>query len=485
MPSRRLGRAGRRRNVRALPRWWFEAPRSPRVCDPGLVKQVKRGEPDAAWSGPLRDALIGADRLEVWDLNVRDRALVLAITGVADLDELVGHLHLDGRDSGTGCMCLGTFALVFYRTSMEVARLHLHHANTLDWQRGPWSGFAQLTEPSKDALATWFAARGLAAIQTELDDNRRRDAAIAPEVMRAMIERRRAALDEVADPPRRLARICRFLGENRSPWVEPNADAVNKRSAYQDLTQDEFFAALELLGDDPAGLLGAARMLFQRRGDALPAELRGKWNARLLEAVLEHGIDADKPHALMMLWTDESPEVLDFLRRVAAGTTGREMIGRDEEPGIRAGAMAALAAHPQRDEGLAEQARALLAATDCDRDREALEATLALLGDESRLRAEHFAAQSWTIASAALHAVMRCNGRNGLDLLVEHALENPLPGFANGAVGVAAHVTGQPWVKQYSWNGTRDPRYATGVEAVRGWWKEDGAAFVAKQRGEG
>jgi hypothetical protein len=186
-------------------------------------------------------------------------------------------------------------------------------------------------------------------------------------------------------------------------------------------------------------------------------------------AVLEHGVDADKPHALILLWDDDGADVVDLLRRVAGGVTGTAM-ARGKEPGIRAGAMVALAAHATPEEGLADQAPAMLATAKDARDRAALEAALALLGDEGSVRAEHFKAASWTIASAALRVVMRSGGRVGLDLLVEHALANPLPGFANGAVGVAAHVTGQAWVQQYSWGGTRDLRYATAVDAVRGWW---------------
>jgi hypothetical protein len=435
---------------------------------------------------PLLAKAEGADRLEVRRAGAAaPEPPLLRVEGAAEVASLVAAVGIDGRESGDGCMCIGTFVCSFWCGDYRVLAFTLHHMERIRWDVGPWAGDAELTEASKDAIADWFTARGVPELRAELDDMRQRDAREGEEAVRRR-ERRRATLDEMADPARRLARICRILGANRSPWTAPDQDAQLEVQVHQDLSPQEIFAAFEILGDDRAAMLGAARVLWHVRGRGLPKEPQGWWRARLVEVVLEDGLDEDKPHALMMLWDEPGDDVEYLLRRVVAGTAGREMAtrpGTDGEPGIRAGAAAALAAQRDADEWLLGWVRALRETAEDGRDQQALAATLAMLGETHLLEPALFRAASWTTASAAMKAVLRCGGREGLDLLIEHGLDHPLPGFANGVVGAVAHLAGRPWVQQYSWGGQRDPRYPTAVDAVRGWWREEGPAFVAARRG--
>jgi len=189
----------------------------------------------------------------------------------------------------------------------------------------------------------------------------------------------------------------------------------------------------------------------------------------------------NKDTVLRALGWEEDPRVGPFLRRVAEGKVGRELDrsrGRrsESEPGIRASAWLALA---RRGEDVRADAKGLLAAgaVEFAEDRAALEICLALLGDSGFIKAEHFKIESYTIGLAALEAIEKFEGREGMDVLVDAGMAHPWAAVSEEAVLVFQRLTGQEWFKD-----RENERPSWYEKDAKAWWKANREKFLEEHR---
>src|SRR5207245_1405450 len=224
--------------------------------------------------------------------------------------------------------------------------------------------------------------------------------------------------------------------------------------------------------DERGALLGAARLFFFEDFDErLPKKSRVDWAVRLAEIVLQHGYDRNKDIVLRYLGRCDESRVRTLLREVMLGKKGSEVKEADfDEPGVRAGAALSLALLREND--LKPEVAKLLAQSKCKADKAALQVTLALLGDHTQLRAEHFQLKSYTIGLGAIRAVEQFGGAHGLDLLIEKGLDHPWAHVRDEAELAVQRITGQKWPEDGRWN------------AIPAWWKAHGRAFVEQRRKE-
>jgi hypothetical protein len=83
---------------------------------------------------------------------------------------------------------------------------------------------------------------------------------------------------------------------------------------------------------------------------------------------------------------------------------------------------------------------------------------------------------AWPNGIAALQAIENFTGREGMGVLVEAWLDPPLSDVAQEAVLTVERIRGQRWCKN---KGRERPDWH--CEDVRRWWRQHGAAFVAKR----
>src|SRR6185503_16454617 len=147
--------------------------------------------------------------------------------------------------------------------------------------------------------------------------------------------------------------------------------------------------------------------------------------------------------------------------------------------GIRACARLALA--ERGDKAVGPEAEKLLAGGTVVRafDRAALEVCLALLGDPKYLKAEHFKLASFTVGHAALKAIERFGGREGMDILINAGLDHFFASVGEEAVLVVQRLTGERWFKE-----RENERPSWHTKEIKAWWKENRAKFLEKHRSQ-
>jgi hypothetical protein len=457
-------------------------------------------EDSGAWTGPLRTAIEGADRLEVRptvDLD-ESRPVLFELSDERALGELVGLIEIDAKRSVGVCACGGQYEIRFLRGGRELAGLRLKHLRSLWWPDGPWEGDACLTNAARKAFILWFETRGFPRFREELDAERERERRIAreeglflaafPKDARRVLRRARRGekgeafveeLTEKAGGPEPLAvAICRALGSSSETWFARTWKETAAISAFEQVDGDAFLAALETLSGEPEALAGAARLaFFERHIEKLPEAERDRWAARLAEIVLELCPRAGaKVIVLRRLGGERGAAVRELLRRAATGEFGTTAptAADDEEPGIVAGALLALGR--EGDEWARARATELLDGEHAPPDRAALELVLALLGEPERVQAAHFRFRSYSLGFAALEAIERAGGRKGMDALVEGGLAHPWALVANEAVRVFERLTDNDW-------SSRTSRQACSCsDDVRAWWKAHREEFLKSAR---
>jgi hypothetical protein len=279
------------------------------------------------------------------------------------------------------------------------------------------------------------------------------------------------------DPTALVTAVCRALGTRDEAWDERPAPVRVLVAAARGARPEAFARAVDRLREDPDGLLGAARLFF-REGlweAPLPRE-RARLASRLGLVALGDGRDDSKPIVLRGLGSLRGPESRLLLRDVVSGRSGREADASalGEEPGVRAGAVVALAHHG--DTGVRPAALELLTRPGRPAERAAAEVALALLGDMGRLSARHFALRSYTLGLAGIAAVERDRARHGLDLLVTAGLSHPYPDVVEDAIASIQRLTGLGF--QLADGSPLEAR----VAAVREWHGREGETFVRRQR---
>jgi WD40 repeat protein len=436
-----------------------------------VVKSLLPRHVDASdWVVSLRTAAANADRLVVHDLDFSGKGAQpdFEIEGAAKVRELLQIIHINPAESGFHCMCDGEYWIHLYSGDQEVAVLGYHHGRSLRWHKGSWKGDGLLTAAAQEALPAWFQRNGCSYLQDVRDRElaRRRQqieedqqfAAFFPENVRGLFlerdrdgpleneESRGKKIVEGMDNPEAVSiAVCRALGSVRMSWTTTTDKERRALAAVHLIDGRQFLAALERLQEDRGGLLGAARVFF-REGyhRKVPAEARIEWVLRLAKCVLNEGMDDDKPGLLRFLEKEQDPSIRSLLQDVFRGKVGKEIDRADafgEEPRLRAGA--ALSLVMMGDDSIKPEIEKLLPQTKDRPDAAALEICLALLGDPSHVRAEHFRLQSYSIGLAGLEAIERFKGKQGMEALVKGGIHHPWGHVNDEALLTFERITGR------------------------------------------
>jgi hypothetical protein len=284
---------------------------------------------------------------------------------------------------------------------------------------------------------------------------------------------------EVVGDPVTLAVITsRALGTCSDDWRRLNGRERIALHAVKSVSADAFAASLEGISDDQAALLGAARLYFSEDlGESLPEEKRLPWALKLAESVLNSSLDDQKPFAILDLNEFKNQAVDEFLTKIAEGEVGKEVAKKEDawndEPGIRATAYLALASRGNRN--FEDVAKSLMLKS-TEGDKAAYELSLALLGDSSYIKAEHFAVNSYVVGFAAIQAIERCQDAHALDILFSAGFEHSWAAVKNESVRAAQRITGHQWTQEG--NRVQDRAYA---DDARRWWKENRDAFLKER----
>lgn len=457
---------------------------------------------DGPWRKALDAATEGVDRLTV--TPTRSENPPVEIVGTEAIRTLISSISIYESESGFHCMCWGDFQIVMYRGKEKAADLSWHHGQSLRWNNGKWKGDALLDSASCLAIPKWFEARGfpamekarLAALERARREQEERDLFLSffPEVVRKRITNPgadgpdfekteeaagRLLVADMKDPVAAGTACFKALGAVDGSWTSTDSVERVVIAAAKEACKTSLLPALESIKEDPRGLKGAARILYRELGlKALPKENRTEWSIRLAKVTLTDGIDENKPTVLNDLTHLHDPAAQDLLREIAQGRVGRE-IQLDhrygEEPGLRAGACLELAR--SGDVSVKPLLEAHLKTPRITSDRAAAEVSLALLGDATALKLEHFKLNSYSIGLAGLEAIEKFGGREDMELLIKGGLDHPYAYVRMEAVLTAERITGQKW-----YMGERSERPDWHLDKVRAWWAKEGVAFVAARR---
>ena len=412
------------------------------------------------WTHSIRKAAAGADRLVVRDLDFRGegRKPDREIRGADKVRELFALIDIDAAGSGFHCMCDGDYWIYVYKGDQEVLTLGYHHGRSLRWHRGTWKGDGLLTAAAQEAIPRWFDQNGCAYLQQLRDHElarKTKDAQEAerfancfPEKVRGDVLRG-ASGQEVAkaigDGVVVTVSACRSLGGSEHTWTSTGPRERTALEAVLTVDGKDFLRGMEKLRDESTGLRGAARIFF-REGyhKKVPVEVRSEWVVKLATIVFADGLDDDKPSCLRFLANETDPAVKAQLVNVFRGKVGKEIDlekAYAQEPGLRAGA--ALGLVMMGDDTLRPEIERMLPQLKAKADVAALEVCLALLGDPSRIKAEHFRLQSYSIGLAGLKAVERYKGAHGMEALVKGGIHHPWGYVNDEALNTFERITGR------------------------------------------
>jgi hypothetical protein len=423
------------------------------------------------WSDPLSAAAANADRIVVRDVGFHEGKLQpdCEIRGSEKIQELLGLIDIDAANSGFHCMCDGNYWIHVYKGNEEVLILGYHHGRSLRWHGGTWHGDALLTGTSQEAVPAWFKQNGcaylqevrdqeLARLNEQLEENSR-FAGFFPEEVRALLLERddsgpggdgdvnlgRKIAHQMADGEAVTVAVCKALGSVKMTWTTTGEKERRALAAVHTVSGPEFLRGLEQLRDDPQGLCGAARVFFREGYHVkIPAEVRTPWVSRLAEAVLSRGLDEDKPSLLRFLWKERDPGTQSLLQDVFHGKVGTE-IDLDQafgqEPGLRTGAALALAV--RGDQSIKHEVELQRSNVKSKADEAALDVCLALMGDPTRLKAEHLRLQSYSIGLAGLTVIDRDDGKHTMEALVKGGIHHPWGYVNDEARRIFERITGR------------------------------------------
>jgi DNA-binding beta-propeller fold protein YncE len=412
------------------------------------------------WTLPLRAMAADADRLVVQDMNFHGEGQQpdCVIRGADKVRELFELIDIDPPNSGFHCMCDGEYWIYVYKGAQHVGTLGYHHGRSLRWHRGEWKGDGLLTDAAQEALPGWFQKNGCAYLQQLRDrevarqkkheEEEARFADCFPENVRGDVLRwspGRTVAEKMGDGVAVTVSVCRALGTSDHTWTSTSNKERLALEAVGTVDGKDFLAGLEKLRDDRTGLRGAARVFF-REGyhNKVPAEARTEWVVRLATAVFTDGLDDDKPSCLRFLTKERDPEIRSLLRDVFHGKVGKEIDltkAFGQEPGLRAGA--ALSLVLMGDDTIKPEIERMLPQATAKADIAALEVCLALLGDPSYIKTEHFLLQSYSIGLGGLKAIERYKGTHGMEALVKGGIQHPWGHVSDEALATFERITGK------------------------------------------
>jgi DNA-binding beta-propeller fold protein YncE len=393
------------------------------------------------WTQPFRTATAGADRIVVEDGKFE-------LTGESKVSELLDLIDIDVKNSGSHCLCDGDCDIRFYRGHKLLAFLSWHHGEAVRWRKGEWRGDAALTAKAQVAIPVWFEKNGFPTLET----NRQSHLADGKkwQQRRERFQRHYPnSVKDIGDGKEVAAAICRAFGtlKDEDTWGGYTSDEQPAIAAMENVSGDDFLAALNLIKDDRDALHGAGRFYFRDFRDKIPRESRAEWSIRLSEITLTDGRDEQQPIVLRRLAEIKDPRVEKLLLDVFRNKFGKEVVeferpwSMSREPGIRAGA--ALALSLQGKDEIKPEIVALLEKPSSKQDVAAYEVCLALLGEPDRLKKEHFRIASYSIAYAGLAVIERKKAKGPLmEVLVDGAFQHPWGAVPEDAVKLFQQVTG-------------------------------------------
>src|SRR5262245_784504 len=162
------------------------------------------------------------------------------------------------------------------------------------------------------------------------------------------------------------------------------------------------------------------------------------------KATVRDGLDDEKRKLLRLLGDEHATWSKALLRDVFRGKIGKESDrtrASDQEPGLRARAALFLAL--EGDDSIKPDVNRLLPRTKVKADVAALEVCLALLGDPSYLKPDHFRLESFCIGLAALKAIERYKGAHGMEALVKGGIHHPWGRVNDEALLTFERITGK------------------------------------------
>jgi hypothetical protein len=475
-----------------------------------------QSEIDRHYLPKLAKVLSGADRVRVRDTDEPTKTMYVE-ENLAQVRALTANLGIDDSQCVGHCMCIGWPGLEFYRQGKLVATLSDQHGLALRWNEG-WPRDGVMTAASASYVNGWLAdhvpavraqQQAARAYQDEQAREMVRFLEPFPPQLRPLLSQVdgtplaprgtrqfspigdgatrkgrglkatqnsdpivRQLLAQMPDEVAMAVACCRALGSlegSTSTWTVTTDKERRVLAAMGEVGGDSFTAALGKLKGEPRALIGAGRLYFREELSARMTEAaRNEWTAPLAEAVLADRLSKNDANLLLALTQFNDPRTTLLLGDVVRGKKGVEPTEHQaDEPTLRVGAALTLA--NERYSEIKPDLETLLAATKSPLDRAGLEVSLALLGDLNHLKAEQFRSRSFAVALGAIQAVERSKGAYGLDLLIENALEHPWAHVRDEAPKAVGRITGKKFSRRER-------------EAIREWWKTEGAAFVAERR---
>ncbi|MCG3184031.1 MAG: hypothetical protein ICCCNLDF_02143 [Planctomycetes bacterium] len=456
------------------------------------------------WEAALDVACEGADEIEVaaaWDKKAYPD---WSTKGADKASALLKLVKVDIPKSGRHWLTDGEVYITLKKAGKEVCTLAYIFGFALRWHDGKWDGDAVFADGVGDAIAKWFDEQGYTALKKAADERRdeeereRRkqerfrshlpkkavEALDAPwpqdiddwaEAAIAVGARMRKA---VGDDETLMLGVCRALGSVEDSWSVSDGTTDATMAAAKACDEEVFVkVAGKLSVDDTIGRLGAARLyFFESLGRDADAEIRTPIEINLGDVTLSHGNDENKDLVLRRLGGNSDKRILAYLIEVFEGKKGVEITrprAYGEEPGIRACAALALA---RNDVDVRDTLKEKLKTEKDKSDHAAYEICLALLGDATMIKGEHFELESYTIGYAGLQAIRKYNGAHGMDVLVNNAFEHPWAGVNEEAGEVFQDIVGKRWNRSEH---IRNSRY---FDEMRKWWKDNGAELEKRRR---
>ena len=147
---------------------------------------------------------------------------------------------------------------------------------------------------------------------------------------------------------------------------------------------------------------------------------------------------------LRFLGKQQGHEIDALLRDIFRGKVGKEINRRsayDQEPGLRAGAALMLVA--KGETSIKPEIVEMLSQLKSKPDVAALEVCLALLGDPSYIKTEHFRLESYSIGLAGLKAIEQYKGKYGMEALVKGGIHHPWAYVNDEALKTFERLTGK------------------------------------------
>lgn len=120
------------------------------------------------WKEGLCNAVAEATRLRVRSgggchRETDEETTLAEVAESQEIERFLAMIEIDEDESGGGCLCCGDPTFEFYAGDRLLAMLSYHHGHSLRWANGPWTGDAELTASSRDAVLSWLAGYGIKA----------------------------------------------------------------------------------------------------------------------------------------------------------------------------------------------------------------------------------------------------------------------------------------------------------------------------------